>query len=333
MKKPSLIIILIIFLAGCLDNNLNIKELYKQPICGNNICEEGEEDYCLDCNLECKSELCNSKINIICQDCTETQKQLLSELLTKQTAAYYCLKNYFNYSPKRLIYHIITKPKVELETCTNKQGCYISGIGSGGRHKIQQSIIPGLINYSETEITEPENVGIELHELTHCFTDNAFGYDSPIWFNEGISIYTESRLQCHPDHLVTDRINNIMSSYENLKRGKSTLDEVAPYDNYYKTKHDSHIIGAIFFGALEQDYECGTECISKILYSVYQYRENCTEICFENAKILVPRLINLSLNNNDLRVPIITNTVIKQKSEEIIGKDLTSLFEILDITY
>lgn len=311
MKKTLLIIILIIFLAGCLDSNLDVKEPYKPPICGDNICEEGEEDYCLDCNLECKSELCNSKINAICQDCTETQKQLLSEFLTKQTVAYYCLANYFNYHPKRLIYHIITAPKVKLEKCTNKQGCYISGIGSGGRHKIQQSIIPGLINYNETEVTEPENIGIELHELTHCFTDNAFGYDLPTWFIEGISIYTESRLQCHPDHLVINRIENLMPSYKNLKQKKLTMDEVAPYDKYYKVKHDSHVTGSLFFGALEQDYGCNTDCIAKILYSLYQYREN--------------------MNNSDLRVPIITNKIIKQKSEDITGKDLTLLFEVLDI--
>jgi len=43
--------------------------------------------------------------------------------------------------------------------------------------------------------------------------------------------------------------------------------------------------------------------------------------------------MNISLNNNDLRVKIITNKIIKQKSEEIIGEDLTSLFELLEIEY
>lgn len=43
--------------------------------------------------------------------------------------------------------------------------------------------------------------------------------------------------------------------------------------------------------------------------------------------------MNLSLSNKDLRIPIITNKIIKQKSEEITGKNLTVLFKILGISY
>ena len=43
--------------------------------------------------------------------------------------------------------------------------------------------------------------------------------------------------------------------------------------------------------------------------------------------------MNLSLNNNDLRVQIITNQIVKQKSEEIVGKNLDYVFNKLEIKY
>ena len=42
---------------------------------------------------------------------------------------------------------------------------------------------------------------------------------------------------------------------------------------------------------------------------------------------------SLPPTNNDLRIAIITNKIIKQKSEEITGRNLTSLFELLEIKY
>ena len=128
-------------------------------------------------------------------------------------------------------------------------------------------------------------------------------------------------------------MDDSLSLYNKLKERNVTLDEIAPYDEYYKTKHNNHIIGAMFFGALEQDYDCNKKCIARVLYSLHEYKENCTGGCFENAKESIPELMNVSLNNNDLRIPIFTNNLIKQKSEEIIGKNLTSLFEILEIKY
>ena len=53
----------------------------------------------------------------------------------------------------------------------------------------------------------------------------------------------------------------------------------------------------------------------------------------KTSKKSIPQIMNLSLNNKDLRIQIITNKIIKQKSEEITGKDLTPLFELLEISY
>jgi len=340
MKKAALIlfatsifIIILYLIINGFDSNSLKQEQYNPPICGNNICEEDEGSYCLDCNLSCKSEeLCNSKINVICDNCTETQKKLLLTLFEHQTIAYDCLANYYNYNPPRLIYHAITHTNIIRESCTKEEGCYISGGGVTSREGVRQSFIPGLREYNENDVTKKENVGFEVHELAHVFTYYGLGIVQS-WLTEGISIYTESRILCHSDSILSNKMDDFSSLYIKLKNNETTLDEIAPYDEYYKTKHNSHRIGSMYFGALEQDYNCNKECIAKILYSLYVYKENCVGDCFENAKESIPQIMNLSLNNNDLRVPIITNKIIKQKSEEIIKKDLTSLFELLEIEY
>jgi len=338
MKKIVIILIvlpILIIASYFIINTIRLnksKEQYNLPICGDNICEEGEESYCLDCNLSCKSELCNYKINVICDNCTETQKKLLPTLFEHQIIAYDCLSNYYNYNPPRLIYHAISSPDVPIESCIKKQGCYISGGGLASREEIRQSFIPGLREYHENDVTKKENVGFEIHELAHVFTRYGLGVVQA-WFTEGISIYTESRVLCHQDYILSSKMDDFLSLYNKLKGGTVTLDEVAPYDEYYKTEHNSHRIGSMYFGALEQDYNCDKKCIAKILYSLYEYKENCTEDCFENAKKSIPQIMNLSLNNEDLRIPIITNRIIKQKSEEVTGKDLAPLFKILEIEF
>lgn len=335
MKKIILILLIVslfifsYFIINSIEPN-QLKEPYKPPVCGDNICEDGEESYCLDCNLSCKSELCNSKINILCNNCTETQKKLLPTLFENQNIVYDCLTNYYNYKPQRLIYHTISFPNVIIESCTKKEGCYVSGGGLANQKGIAQSFIPGLREYNENDVTKQENVGFEIHELAHVFTRYGLGIVQS-WFTEGISIYTESKILCHPDYILSNKMDDFLSLYNQLKERNITLDEIAPYDEYYKVKHNSHRIGSMYFGALEQDYNCNKKCISKILYSLHEYKENCVGECFENAKKSIPQLMNLSLSNNDLRVTIITNQIIKQKSEEIVEEDLTSLFEMLEI--
>lgn len=328
MKKIFLLLILIVLINGCV--NQNTREIYKPSICGDNICEEGEEDYCLDCNLSCKSELCNSKINAICDNCTKTEEELLPTLFENQNIAYDYLGDYYGYHPQRLIYHTIVYSNMS-DQCYEKEGCYISG-GLAERNGVKQGFIPGLKEYGESEITKKKNVGFEIHELAHVFTYYGLGI-VPSWFTEGISIYTESRIIYQPNYIFPDKLDSFSGLYESLKTGDTSLDEAAPYDEYYKTKHNNHVIGAMYFGSLEKDYNCDRKCIAKILYSLHGYKENCTGECFEYAKKSYPQLMNISLNNNDLRISIITNSIIKQKSEEVIGKNLTYLFNLLEIEY
>ncbi len=219
MKRIALILIIIsifiIILYFPTNSTINQEqEPYHPPICGNNICEEGEESYCLDCNLSCKSEFCNSKINVVCEGCTATEKGLLPTVFEHQNIAYNCLADYYGYHPPRLIYHTITKG-IQDEPCTKKQGCYISGGGFASQEGITQSFIPGLREYGENDVTKKENIGFEIHELAHVFTRYGLGI-VPSWFTEGISIYAESKIRCHPDYILSNKINEFSLLYEQL---------------------------------------------------------------------------------------------------------------------
>lgn len=336
MKNKILIILLIFviifyFTINVLNNNLQ-KEQYKPPVCGNNICERGEEFYCLDCNLSCKSELCNSKINILCDNCTETQEKLLPTLFEHQTIVYDCLTDYYGYNSPRLIYHTISNMNIPNESCSKKDGCYVSGGGFSEIEGIKQGLIPGLREYGKSDVTKKENVGFELHEIAHAFTYYNLG-TVPSWFTEGISLYTEGRILCHSEQVLSNIMDDSLPLYEKLKKNNINLNEIMPDDEDYQIKYSSHRIGALYFLALEQNYDCDNECIAEILFSLHKYKENCVGECFENAKESVPQLMNFSLNNKDLRIQFITNEIIKQKSEKVIGEDLTSLFEMLEIEY
>ena len=326
MKKLFLLFGIILFISGCV-NSQNTKSSHNPPVCGDNLCEDSEKYYCLDCNLSCKSELCNKKIDIICDNCTKKQEELLPTLFENQIIIYNCLSEYYTYSPNTLIQHTISPPSNPRSKCVENEGCYLSGGGFGIRNGIKQDFIPGLVENGEIEVDKKENVGFEIHELAHGFTYYSLG-EVPPWFSEGISIYTESRISCHPNQILSNLMDSSVPIYKKLKKNNINLNELTTDDEYYQNRNSDHIIGALYFLTLEKDYDCDEECISKILKKLYEYRKNCIGTCFENAKNLTNHQTN---NNKDLRIQIITNKIIKEKSEEVIKKDLTPVFERLGI--
>ena len=155
MKKIFLFLILIL-IGGCI--NQNIKEPYQIPVCGDNLCEESEEYYCLDCNLSCKSEFCNPNVNIICEDCSKTENLLLPKILENQLVVYKCLSDYYGYQPTKIIYHTISNKNESEKICEQERGCYVSCWGFSDRDGIKQDSITGLIRKGRTEITKEEDV-------------------------------------------------------------------------------------------------------------------------------------------------------------------------------
>src|SRR3989344_973917 len=269
-------------------------EEYNFPTCGNEICERGEEAYCLDCNLSCKSEFCNPNVNIICEDCSKTENLLLPKILENQLVVYKCLSDYYGYQPTKIIYHTISNKNESEKICEQERGCYVSGGGFSDRDGIKQDSITGLIRKGQTEITKEEDVGFETHELSHAFTLYGLG-KVPSWFNEGIAIYSESKSICGLNPLANDEFSDFVSKYVN-----ASSDVKIPDSEYDRIKRTSHGVGILYFSSLYVKYGCDKICVSEILRSLYEYRKNCVGNCFENAKenVLYPQ--NLSLRNKDL---------------------------------
>lgn len=298
----ALSILITLTLIITLENSSDYKaEINQSSLCGNNICERNEEIYCLDCNLSCKSEFCNSKINILCNNCS-VKTELIQELLDHQIIVYNCLSDYYGYNPSRLVYHTIKNDNMK-KVCESNGRCYVRGGSFGEREGVIQEQIPGWVNFGEFTVQKKESVGFEIHELAHAFTYYALGR-VPSWFNEGISIYSESKIICHEKQFKKDEIKEIYKLY-------NAPNITIPSKEAERIKKMDHVIGARYFGYLERDHGCDQECVSKILYLLYSYRQNYTK--------------------NDLRTEVITNNVIKQKSEEVIGKNLTELFNLLGI--
>lgn len=302
--------------------------------CGDGICEEYEKSYCLDCSFECKTdEYCNPKINIVCENCSLTKTKLLPKIFANQNIVYDCLTKFFGYNPSLVVYTLGNKSQ---PICKEKE-CYYCG-ASNNYYGVYLGNTCGYYGFGDTEVTQIKDVAFEIHETTHYFNSRSFGHTLPGWFDEGITIYTESRIPCSYE-IVRDKekIDSIAKdNYHKLKNKEKTLKEIAL--DKERTKfvtqqgYSNHIIGSMFFIALEEDYNCSKECVSNILYSLYVYRKNCTGQCFSNALNSSNPNIN-AINNNDLRVNIITNEVIKQISEEVVNQNLTPLFNSLEINY
>lgn len=310
------------------------KSKLKLGPCGDNICEEYEESYCLDCNFECKTDdYCNSKINILCKNCTSTKIKLLPKIFKNQNIVYQCLTNFFGYNSSLIIYTLNN----ELQSTCKENKCYYCG-ASNNYYGVYLGNTCGYYKFGEVEVTEINNVNFEIHETTHYFNSRSLGHTLPGWFDEGVAIYTESRVPCTFEITKDkEKIDNIAKdNYYKLKNKEKTLKEIA-FDEK-RTKfvteqgYSNHLIGSMFFIALEEDYNCNTECFSDILHSLYIYRKNCVGECFSRALNASHPEID-GINNNDLRVNIITNKVIKQISEEVVNQDLTPLFDLLEINY
>lgn len=310
------------------------KSKLKIELCGDNICEEYEESYCLDCNFKCKTDdYCNSKINIVCEDCSPTKTKLLSKIFENQNIVYDCLSDFFGYNSSLIIYTLDNESQ---STCEDDK-CYYCG-ASNNYYGVYLGNTCGYYEFGEEEVIKIKNVGFEIHETTHYFNSRNLGHTLPGWFDEGLAIYTESRIPC-AFGITKDKekIDNIAKAdYYKLKNKEKTLKKIAFAKERTKFTteqgYSNHIIGSMFFIALEEDYNCSNKCVSDILHSLYVYRKNCTGECFSNALNSSSSKID-GINSNDLRVNIITNDVIKQISEKVVNQDLTPLFDLFEVSY
>ncbi len=284
----------------------------EKPICGNDICEENEIGWCVDCPTTCKSNYCNSKISVYCEDCYGWQLNFLPVVFNYQNEIYDCLSNYFGYQPKNTIDYNIDKGTSQ---CEGELPFYCDSMGSAGSRGVHFYGFAGIHRPGQSSVTDTNDIRADIHETTHVFTLGALG-SLPSWFNEGISIYVNEKLSCHPKQFGESRLTTIEKIYPKIKSGELNIQN-------FSSNHDK---GSLFFAGLETDYGCDTFCVKRILNSLKSYRENCVGSCWDKFKDIYP-----SSTNKDFVVPIIDNSVIKKVSEETTGKDLTQLFNILDI--
>ena len=281
------------------EEDINVQEKISE-FCGDGICQESDGKYCLDCSIECKnSDYCNNKINIYCEDCSLNDDKLLRLTYEYQNTVYDCLTDFFSYHPDRIMtYNIKSEGNIcEYESC--------EFVGSSSAVSVNEFGFVGNVEKGENRVSSSENLKAEIHETTHVFNYYAFG-DKPSWFDEGVSIWTNTYANCHPKQLQESRISHPMNApkkYELLKSGEMKIDEI---------KDSPHSIGSIFFVALGNDYNCDKNCVLTALKNIRKYRINCDDSCLSNIE-LPHREFYKEYHKENLMIPIVNNKLIRSE--------------------
>ncbi|MEW5954965.1 MAG: hypothetical protein AB1626_00305 [Candidatus Micrarchaeota archaeon] len=325
-------------------------------VCGNGVCEQGEgygfrwKDGCpADCADACRSPHCNDKAQVYCicpyyenfsrmfgcvaragpcADCSELEP-LFDDFLEIQTQVFDCLSEYFGFRPPRLNYGVFRR--YSEEACGIPIGCTTEGGPVGASVWVSHNL-QGTRPFGENHPTLPGHLLADKHETTHLFLAYAL-HLIPSWFNEAVAIQTNERLYCHPQERpggdgylqerpgdyggVTNPAGVVIDEgvYFRLKRGEVAASALGL---------GSHDRGTLFIIGLRVDYNCTKDCVRDIVRALYEYeRRGCslaTPRCSsqQDAVGAFPQSINAS--------------VIKQKTSEVVGRDVTPLFETLGIT-
>jgi len=287
---------------------------------------------------QCQSELCNNYAEILCQD-SNCNLELLQDYLQLQTKVVQCIENHFQFSAPRVIYKISSREKPE---CDQEEGCCCTTGGSTSWSGISQSNLFGNTQFGEKAIKDPSDIIAEEHETTHFFLYYMLR-GHPNWFSEAIAIEVNERVNCDVaamnlegnakefakkgDAYLRETETDLISSggirmddgsvldnnyYLRLKQGDVSLSE--------REKRDSHTIGALWIMGLKEDYNCNERCVIKIVKELQGYTSSqCRP--------------GTSCGDNPLQFPeIITNEIIKEKTDLVTGRDTSELFKLLEIS-
>lgn len=220
------------------------------------------------------------------------------------------------------------------------------------QHYIVYPSMPGYVSHGEIYATQPIQLIVDEHEMTHYFL-NQMLHSIPAWFNEGVAIQTDVRLDCdvdaHPYHsgIGYEKTQESGKSeleekpgagiwlnedasitfdegfYQDLKGGRVVISpETTPgiYDSL--GRKDPHYIGSLFMMGLKLDYNCTETCVRDIVLSLKEFEESrCPgSECG----------IHLALGTRDGEEGI-TNDILKEKVNEVLGEDTAPLFELLGL--
>ncbi|MDP3989596.1 MAG: hypothetical protein Q8Q01_00125 [archaeon] len=287
---------------------------------------------------QCQGELCNSYVEMLCQD-NNCNSELLQYYLQLQTKVVQCLENHFQFSAPRVIYKISSIEKPE---CEQEEGCCCTTGGSTSWSGISQSNLFGNTQFGEKVAKDLSDIIAEEHETTHFFLYYMLR-GHPNWFSEAIAIEVNERVNC--DVVAMDLEGNAKefakkgdaylreTGTDLLSSGGIRMDDGSMLDNNYylrlkqgdvslseREKRDSHTIGALWIMGLKEDYNCNEQCVLRIVKELQGYTSSqCRP--------------GTSCGDNPLQFPeIITNEIIKEKTDLIIGSDTGELFRLLEIS-
>jgi len=103
--------------------------------------------------------------------------------------------------------------------------------------------------------------------------------------------------------------------YEDLRDGEISLDDFNI--NYYHT-------GSLWMMGMKLDYDCDEFCISDIVMKLYEFEKS---ECEAGVACGVHPIVGIKKSGH------ITNSIIKEKAEEVTGQDLSPLFDLLELEY
>lgn len=341
------------------------------PTCGNNICEEGEnQGNCpFDCEIPCESNFCNEKVVVFCgcdhreyllnecifsEPCAENQCQsqegLFDEVLQSQTSVYDCLADYFNYNPSRIPYIIYAE---KTDVCDQEGGCPRPNSSTATNvYYIINPSLPGFVSYGEIYTNKVEQLVVDEHEMTHHFL-NQMLHSIPDWFSEGVAIQTDARINCDvSSHPLRSGIG-----YEKTLESAETDIDNPRGSGFWLNDDGSILFNEGFYQDLKEGLVSINETLTPAVYDLPGRRDphiigslfmmglkldyNCTENCvrdiikelkdFEEQRCPGP--------NCGIRLALgaregeegINNSILKEKINKVLGQDTTPLFELLEL--
>jgi hypothetical protein len=206
--------------------------------------------------------------------------------------------------------------------------------------------INGFHDYGQILPTTASQVTADVHETAHYFVYQML-HGAPSWFHEAVAIQTNERLTCTSkqtswgDNYLFEKekgtggINMADGSYltydyyRKLKKGEVSLSA--------KEKENQYIIATLFIMGLKDDYKCGFNCFKDVVIKLREKEqnncmlgtgENCSAVNYGTTWAL------MWIGNGDkANGELVANQTIKSAVESVVGKSVSSLFDLTGIQY
>ncbi len=276
--------------------------------CGDFVCDStelGQGSCALDCGEICKAVpsdvnsregACSGNVQVYCDGVCEQSRDVLDRFDSMQESVVNCLGSYFSYLPPRVTYRVVHDGM----GCNSESCCCREG-GLTSVRDVRMPGVPGLTVRAQSTVMTRDHVMPDEHETTHYFLFHMLGEHS-LWFSEAVAISTNERVQCDVSaYSRQGGKNSEVISY--MSRGDAYLKEtpvdvasgvgigvrlaggrVVNVELYYDIRdgryslqtRDEHVVGALFIMGLQEDYDCGANCVRDIVEDLYTtHKQGC----------------------------------------------------------